>query len=434
MNKLLNSIAVVALAIGLLVFPASAQTTTACTATAPATTAERTFSGGAPYDGFQAMYHQAWQFVRDNYYDPSKLTNWAALEHKFDDKLSSMDDLHLALKLMSESLGDKWTTYISPADNQAAMIASRTPTSGLEVRQRGGKWTVDVIHVGSPAYGTAIRERDVVVCVNDVALDTLTKPQVNQLLSGATGTKVTVKALNADNGQEYTVDLTLAATPRDITVDARLLPGNYVYMRLPTFDNEAAVAQFIAKFVELSQQAGGNVKGMVLDLRNNLGGELPLATKFASLFLADGQVVTRSVHRDGSTTDTNVLPADKIIVAKQAVDPKVIATLRALPVVVLINGSSASAAEITIGALKDNNRGATFGVTTFGKGVGYKIHRGPVGGFISLTGYKYVTPNKFDVHEHGIAPTNVVAAPRQAQPGVDAQFDEAFKHLQKIAP
>ncbi|NJL71171.1 MAG: hypothetical protein HC888_05905 [Candidatus Competibacteraceae bacterium] len=96
---------------------------------------------------------------------------------------------------------------------------------------------------------------------------------------------------------------------------------------------------------------------------------------------------------------------------------------------ILTNGSSASAAEVTLAALKDNKRGAIIGDTSFGKGVGYKTQRGPVGGLMSLTAFKYLSPNGNEVHEIGITPDFPVAVPRSETR--DVQLETAIIRLEE---
>ncbi len=417
-----------ALALGLLT--ASAAQAATCTEAPPPASPAYTFSGAPASDGYQLMYHDMWKFIGDNYFDPARLKNWQALEHAYDDKLGTMDDIQNALKALGAATGDKWTVYITQQDmrDYADIARQNLVIGGLMLYKHGAHYRLDVIHYGSAAYGTELREKDDVICLNHVSIDTLDQKQVDQLLRGKAGDKLVVTAIAADTGAEYEVELTLKAIA-DPVVEARLLPGNLIYIRMPSFDGEKYINDFIREFnlVYAEAQATGGVKGMVLDLRNNLGGELPAAQKFSSLFLQDGQVVTRSIVRNQPVKDMMVIQADQIEAKRVKIDPAVVQILRGIPLTVLENGSSASAAEITLGALKDNNRGTVVGVTSFGKGVGYKVQPGPVGGFMSLTGFKYVTPNGTEVHELGIDPNVSVAAPRHQTN--DVQLDEAIRLL-----
>lgn len=429
MNKFTRLSACLALVVCFFAGAATAEPAT-CTAQPPPAPSAPSFSGAAPSDGYQIMYHSMWEFIRDQYYDPTRLKDWQTLEHAYDDKLGTIDDIQLALKYLAEATGDKWTNYITAKEmrDQAAIQKQGLVIGGLMLYRRGAHYQLDVIHYGSAAYGTALRERDSVICLNKVAIDALSREQVDTLLRGHSGDTLLVTALSAVDGSQYEVSLTLAPVPTPV-VEGRLLPGNIIYMRMPSFAGEAYISQFVDKFVELSTQAGGEVKGMVLDLRNNLGGELPAATKFSSLFLDESQIVTQSLVRGKPVNQIMGEKADQIVAKGKAIDADTVKVLRKLPLVILANGSSASAAEITLGALKDNHRGIVFGVTSFGKGVGYKSRPGPIGGLMSLTALKYLTPAGNDVHEHGIDPDVSVLMPQDQT--TDIQLDAAIARLNK---
>lgn len=429
MNKTSGNLIALTLAITLLQGVANAQPPT-CTAPPPVLNSP-SFSGAPPNEGYQVMYHDMWEFVRDHYFDPSRLKNWDALEHKYDDKLGTIADMQLAFGLMADATGDKWTTFTSAQEMQdyAAVQRQGLVIGGLMLYRHGQHYQIDVIHYGSAAYGTVLRERDIITCLNKVAIDPLSRQQVDQLLRGHPGDKLVVNAISADDGSPYEVELTLALIPKPV-VEARLLSGNIVYIRMPTFGGEKYIDEFVNEFNRVVQQAGGQVRGMVLDLRNNLGGELPVATTFSSLFLSEGQIVTKSIIRGQPVKDILVVKADQIMIAKAPIDQKVLALLRTLPLTILANRSSASAAEITLSALKDNHRGPIIGVTSFGKGVGYKTRRGPVGGLMSLTSLKYLTPAGADVHERGIDPDVSLPVPRGE--AKDIQLDEAIKKLEVV--
>lgn len=402
-----------------------------CTAPPPPAPAVAAFSGNPPNEGYQVMYQSMWKFIGDNYFDPTRLKNWQALEHAYDDKLGTMADIELAFKSLAEATGDKWTTFITQQDmrEHATLEQQGFVTGGLMLYHRGEHYKLDVIQYGSAAYNTALRERDTIECLNNVALDSLSRAQVETLLRGTPGENLKVQAVSAADGSEYAVDLSLAPIPAP-QVEGKLLPGNIAYMRMPSFAGEGLITSFVDKYVELSSQAGGNVAGLVLDLRNNLGGELPAAIKFSSLFLDESKVVTQSVLRDKPIKAVYAEKADEIAVkGKPPLDGDLVRQLRKVPLVILINGSSASAAEVTIGALHDNKRGTVIGVTSFGKGVGYKTQRGPVGGLMSVTAFKYLTPLGHEVHELGIDPDVTVTVPRAETR--DIQLEAAVAKLKE---
>lgn len=399
-----------------------------CNAQPPVAAANPAFSGSPANEGYKIMYQSMWQFIGDNYFDPARLSNWPALEHAYDDKLGTLADIEIAFKALADATGDKWTTFVTQQEmrERAALEKQGFVNSGLMLYRRGAHYKIDVIEYGSAAYNTPLRERDIVECLNDIAIDTLDFKQVQTLLRGTSGESLKVKAVSNLDGQEYEVNLQLSPVPAP-EVEGRLLADGLIYIRLPSFAGENYVKSFLAKYEELKVKSGSGVAGMVLDLRNNLGGELPAAIKFSSLFLDESKVVTQSVLRNKPVKIVYAEKADSIVLQGDKVDPAIVTELRSLPLVILVNGSSASASEVTIGALHDNGRGLVIGDTTFGKGVGYKTQRGPVGGLMSLTAYKYLTPLGHEVHEIGIKPDVSV----HGSEGEDLQIKAALGALKE---
>lgn len=414
----------------LLTIPATGRTAQTCDKPPPQAAPPPAYSGQPANDGYQIMYHSMWEFIRDSYFDPGRLKDWTKYEHAFDDKLGTIADIEIALKALAQATGDKWTTYITAQDmrDHAAMEQQGLVTGGIMLYHRGQHYKLDVIHYGSAGYHTTLRERDDILCLNGVALDTLAPEQVTSLLRGKSGDKLKVKAISSEDGQEFEVELTLAAIPAP-AVQAKLLQNGIAYLTMPSFAGEHFITEFVEQYSALVSQNGGKVNGLILDLRYNHGGELPAATKFSSLFLDESKVVTQSVLRDKPIKLIHANKADEISIKGKVVDAALVAQLRKLPLVILANGSSASAAEVTLAALKDNKRGVIVGDTSFGKGVGYKTQRGPVGGLMSLTAFKYLSPNGNEVHEIGITPDFPVAVPRSETR--DVQLETAIIRLEE---
>src|SRR5437868_8599414 len=179
-----------------------------------------------------------------------------------------------------------------------------------------------------------------------------------------------------------------------------LKPGRIGYVRISTFD-ETTPTELRRAIARMRQQAGGSFAGFVLDLRNDAGGLLDAAVDVASDFLDSGAVVTTR----GRDSDEN-----RVYDAPPNGD-----LIRGTPIVVLINGSSASASEIVAGALQDNRRATILGTHSFGKGSVQSIIPLEGRGALRLTTALYYTPSGRSIQGHGITPDRVVEVPKEQQ-------------------
>jgi carboxyl-terminal processing protease len=182
------------------------------------------------------------------------------------------------------------------------------------------------------------------------------------------------------------------------SVKAQLEPGRVGYARVSTFDENTA-AELRAAIGKMKQEAGGNYSGFILDLRNDAGGLLDAAVEVAADFLDTGTVVSTR-GRDPDENRVYEAPPNGDLV-------------RGVPLVVLINGASASASEIVAGALQDDHRGAILGTRSFGKGSVQSIIPIEDHGALRLTTALYYTPSGRSIH--GITPDQVVPLPKDEQ-------------------
>jgi carboxyl-terminal processing protease len=217
-------------------------------------------------------------------------------------------------------------------------------------------------------------------------------------LRGAPGTPVVLTVARSGR-QPFDVKVTRAIIKVD-SVKAQLEPGRVGYVRISTFDENTA-AELRAAIAKMRQQAGGNFSGFILDLRNDAGGLLDAAVESASDFLDSGTVVTTK----GRDPDEN-----RIYEAAPNGD-----LVRGVPMVVLINGASASASEIVAGALQDDRRAITMGSRSFGKGSVQSIIPIDDQGALRLTTALYYTPSGRSIQGQGITPDVAVALPKEEQ-------------------
>lgn len=385
----------------------------------------------------EAFYKQVWRTVGKQYNDPAKLgKNWAQWESKYNGKIKTLEDLDSALKLMLESLNDRWTSYTSAATIEQ-MQAERKDgiiDVGMLVRQHAnGQWLIDGLSFGSPAQLSKLREGDEIkALIRDgkrSELKSLNAGEINKLLNGKVGDKVTVVA-SWDNA-DHEVELTFAKAEGD-EVLVGLMPGKIGYIRLPTFVSEETVGQFVQALGQLYEASQGDLNGLVFDLRYNGGGLVNMALLVSSLFIEDGTIVKTTTRDDRSVTETSYKVGPIPEFMKLKMPKEMVAfqeTLQTLPIVILTNGSTASASEITTGALRDNKRAHVIGTHTFGKAVGFQVSRLANGGVLQVTSLSYLTPAGTDIGGKGINPDQVVERPRDEAEGQDAQLEAAHAYL-----
>ena len=273
---------------------------------------------------------------------------------------------------------------------------------GLELAVRRERLVIVAPLDDSPAARAGLRSGDVIVAIEGRSTRDATLGDAARWLRGRPGTPVELtierrtRPETAADGRRF--EITLERALIEIApVEGRLLDGRIGYVRVKIFqrDTVEALQRQIRALKRRVGSVGGPLAGLVLDLRNNPGGLLSQAVAAADLFLTDGEIV-RTVGR-----------GDVVKARWRATRP---GTLTEVPMVVLINGGSASASEILAGALQDGRRGLLVGTSTFGKGSVQGLFRFPGGAGLKLTVAHYLTPSGRSIHGQGIEPDIVLAA------------------------
>ena len=269
---------------------------------------------------------------------------------------------------------------------------------GIEISVEEGVPQVIAAIDGTPASAAGIEPGDRIVKADGQPIVGMDIGEVVRKLRGAPGTRVVLTIARA-NHPTFDVPIMRAIIHID-SVKAELKPGRIGYARVSTFD-ENTQTQLRDAIARMRRQAGGNFAGFVLDLRNDAGGLLDSAVDVTSDFLDRGTVVTTR----GRETDEN-----RIYDAPPNGD-----LIRGTPMVVLINGASASASEIVAGALQDNRRATVLGTRSFGKGSVQSIIPLEGRGALRLTTALYYTPSGRSIQGQGITPDRVVTLPKDQQ-------------------
>jgi carboxyl-terminal processing protease len=269
---------------------------------------------------------------------------------------------------------------------------------GIEISTQDGVPKVIAPIDGTPAAQAGIEPGDLIVSIGGQSTSGMDPVKIIGAIRGDPGSAVT---LTLSRGEKEPFDVTLKRSVIHAQcVKSRLEPDGFGYARISQFigDTPRALKQAIDN---LQRQAGGHLKGFVLDLRNDPGGLLTSAVGVAGEFLNGGTVVT--IHGRHSSDD-QVFKSD----AKGDLLP-------GTPVVVLVNGASASASEIVAGALQDQHRATVMGTQSFGKGSVQTIIPLKGHGALRLTTALYYTPSGRSIQGEGISPDVVVEAPKDEQ-------------------
>jgi carboxyl-terminal processing protease len=251
---------------------------------------------------------------------------------------------------------------------------------------------------GTPAAAAGIQPGDRIVKADGQPTVGMDLSDVVRRLRGKPGSPVVLTVARA-NRAPFEVPITRAVIHVE-SVKSALQPGHIGYLRISTFDENTA-DEVRAAIARLRQQAGGRFAGFVLDLRNDAGGLLDSAVDIAGDFLNSGSVVSTRGREADENRVYDAPPNGDLI-------PRT-------PMVVLINGASASAAEIVAGALQDHHRATLMGTRSFGKGSVQSILPLEGHGALRLTTALYFTPSGRSIQGHGITPDVVLSLPKEQQ-------------------
>lgn len=323
-------------------------------------------------------------------------------------------DKELAEELMYTGLaagvGDPYTYYLS-ADSLAEQMEKNSGHFvgiGVEIYAGDdGYIVVSSVTPGGPAEAAGILAEDKITEVDGESITGKTAADVSALVKGEAGTDVTLTIFRESTGEV----LEKTVTRQDIqvkTVSWRMMDDNIGYIAITNF-RENTYSQF-KEALDMLEAEG--MEKLVLDLRNNTGGLVKSAHEIGEELLPEG-IMVYTMDKDGNREDTL---CDDVY--------------NDVPLVVLVNGNSASAAEILAGAIQDTGRGQLIGTTTFGKGLVQRLFTLPDGSGLNVTIQKYYTPNGTSIHGVGITPDYEVELPEEYAPQTNIPA-EADTQLQK---
>ena len=321
---------------------------------------------------------------------------------------------------MLGSVKDRYTTLLSPKDYaelNGSLDGGSFSGTGIVIQSDDTSKMITVSNVvpDGPADKAGVLQDDVIFSIDGKSSKGLTIQQASTLLRGKEGTTVNLQIER--DGKVLPNPIAIVRAPiKQLSVYSKMLPNNIGYVELTVFGRDTGAELTTA----LQRLQAKGARAFVMDLRDNGGGYLDAAVEVSSKFIANGPIV--SVESRQSQIETHEAE-------NTAISP--------MPLAVLVNGHTASASEITSGAIQDTGVGTIIGTKTFGKGVVQNVWRLPDGSAIKITTARYLTPRNRDINKVGIVPDITVEEnknPRYGDVAKDTQLVAALTFLQnKIA-
>ena len=321
--------------------------------------------------------------------------------------------IEAAIGGMLQSL-DPHSSYLSPDDAAKMRVQTRGEFGGLgiEVTQEDGFVKVVSPMDGTPAAEAGIESGDFITHVDGESLLGLGLDEAVELMRGPVGSEIIITIVR--EGEEEPFDVSIIRDTITMHAVRGRTEGNSVVLRVSTF-NEQTTPNLEESLAEQVEDLGGmdNVNGIVLDLRNNPGGLLNQAISVADSFLDSGEIVSTRGRNPEDGERFNATPGDLI---------------NGKPIVVLINGGSASASEIVAGALQDHRRAIVIGTKSFGKGSVQTVMPLRGDGAMRLTTARYYTPSGRSIQALGVSPDIIVQQPsRRPEAEEEEPASNAFR-------
>lgn len=354
------------------------------------------------------LFLESWLLVKQSYAEPHlNDQNWHRWKRRYINKINDNDDAYVAINTMLASLDDPYSRLLSKEEflEQSNSIESKMYGIGVNIASVSGKIYIVNVIKGSPADSSGLKQGDMLVSVDNHQIKGQSIFQVAQYIKGALNETVTLVILR--DSEKLTKKIKRAKI-KVKTVECAKLDKNTGYIHIISFIGNDTPIEFINAMNKVK-----DTKGLILDLRGNTGGLFQNAVFVSNLFLKSGDIVS-VIGRDGLSSSYRVQRGEFVYDK---------------PLVVLVDGDSASASEIVSGALKDNNRAKIVGTKTFGKGVVQKIYALPNQMGMNLTIAKYLTPSGTDINEKGIEPDYEITFTRD---DVNKNFDRQLEFAKNL--
>ncbi len=331
----------------------------------------------------QRLFDRTWRVISKEYYEPSlNHQNWSRWKNRYHGKIKTEDDAKVAIDSMIASLDEPYTRFMPKKDFEelTTSITSKIYGIGVNIYSNSGKTEIFNVMQGTPADFAGLKQGDTITHVDGKDISGMNISEVASLVRGPENSMVELTILRS--GKKFN-KIIKRKEIKIKSVKSSVLDNHIGYIKITSFMSGSTPNEFI--------DALNNTKdtdSLIIDLRGNTGGLLDNAVFIADRFINQGTIVD-IIYRNGYK---------KTIRAKDEGD--------ALdkPVIVLVNGVSASASEILSGALKDAHKATLVGNKTFGKGLVQKVVPLPNSTGVNVTIARYLTPNGTDINKLGIKP------------------------------
>lgn len=381
-------------------------------------------------DSPKELVDEVWQIIDRQYVDATfNQQDWKAIRSEYLKRsYTNKEDAYKAIREMLKKLGDNYTRFMNPEEFKNMQIDTSGELTGVGIQLAQDEKTKKLMVIApiedTPAFKAGILAKDMIVKIDDKSTEGMDVNDAVKLIRGREGTSVTLTIQRGEKQFDYPLKRARIEI-HPVRYSLQDSPtGKLSYIRLNQFSANAAEEMRNAIKESEKQQ----VSGYILDLRSNPGGLLYASVEIARMWLKEGGIVS-TVDRQGETDRQQANNRD----------------LTDKPLVVLVDGGSASASEILSGALQDNKRATLVGTQTFGKGLVQSVRPLGDGSGLAVTIAKYLTPNGRNINKSGIAPDVVIelsdAQRKELQQDrtkvgttADAQYAKAVDVLkQKIA-
>jgi len=336
----------------------------------------------------QSLYDEVWKLVNTRFVNDDKNNqDWRIWRHRYDGVIQTEDDADVAIDTMLASLNDRYTRFLNKEEfaEEGRSIKATLFGIGIQIGVKDDQLVVIAPIDDTPADKAGLKSNDEILEIDGKSTKGMSVKDAADLIRGPKGTRVKLLIKRTGKPNRYYEVMRDEIKLKSVSLNNPFnlpVPNNIGYIKLNTFLSSNA-----AQEVETALKDMGNRSAYVLDLRSNPGGLLSNAIRIADFLLEEGSIVS-TVDRDGYK---EVRYSSHHNITNK-------------PIVVLINGGSASASEILSGALKDNKRAVLVGERSFGKGLVQEINQLPGGNGINITTQRYLTPNDIDINKKGIEP------------------------------